>query len=51
VVKDWLASISPEAVEPIVTLSPDYPDNRIGVSVEAAAPGRAESRSVACADL
>ena len=61
-VKDWLASVSAKAVQPIVTLSPDYPDDRIGVSVagrnnrractaESAAPGRAETRSLVCADL
>jgi len=62
VVKNWLASISPKAVQPIVPLCPDHPDDRIGASVagcnnrractaEAAAPRRAESRSLACADL
>jgi hypothetical protein len=55
---DYLASVSPEAVQPIVTpivtLSADHPDDRIGVSgagrhnrractAEAAAPSRAES--------
>ena len=61
-VKDRLAGVSPEAVQPIVTLSPDHPDDRICASVagrhnrractaDAAAPRGAESRSLACLDL